>query len=290
MKKSKRLMLAAAIGLVATGGFYFYLMHEPPRAESAIPTQTVLVVAQPISPNSVITAEQVVAQSRPAMFVPQGSLKEAKEAVGKVAKVAMVPGETVIDSKLLTPGAEIPLPFTLAPGKRAITVAVDEVVGVAGFLMPGTLVDVISTLDVDGLPTTNVILQKIQVLAIAQDASKKDNAQVKVVSSATLAVAPEEAEKLVLAADKGRIRLAIRSPKEKGTVKTLGVTSRSLSATPTFAKPQTKKAQAAAAAPATRIVRQIVTQKVPTYIKEKPAAPEPVIMVIHGGAVEMVNR
>lgn len=289
MKKSKRLVLAAAIGLVATGGFYFYLMHEPPRAESAIPTQTVLVVAQPIAPNSVITAEQVVVQSRPAMFVPEGSLLDAKEAVGKVAKVAMVPGETVIENKLLTPGAEIPLPFTLAPGKRAITVAVDEVVGVAGFLMPGTLVDVISTLDVDGLPTTNVILQKIQVLAIAQDAAKKDNPQAKVVSSATLAVAPEEAEKLVLAADKGRIRLAIRSPKENGTVKTSGVTSRSLSgAKATFAKPQAKNAQATA--PVTRIVRQVVTQKVPTYIKEKPASPEPVIMVIHGSAVEMVNR
>ncbi|MGE5707074.1 MAG: Flp pilus assembly protein CpaB [Bacteroidota bacterium] len=288
MKRSNRLILAAAIGLVATGGLYFALARAP-KAESAIPTEAVLVAVEPIPPNTKIMESQFAPQERPSKFVPAGSIRDPRVAVGRVAKENIYPGEALLEEKLMPPGAQTTLAFPLPEGCRAVTVAVDEVVGVGGFLMPGTFVDVVSTIDVDNKPATKVILQKIQVLAIAQDAAKKDSPQAKIVSSATLAVTPEDAEKLVLAADKGRIRLAIRAPKEDRTINTTGVTSESLLG---VSKPAPVKVATRVQKVEKSVLREktVYKDRVIKVIERPTPRPEPPIMVIRGGQIEMIQR
>ncbi|MNL13818.1 hypothetical protein D3C87_1347370 [compost metagenome] len=143
----------------------------------------------------------------------------------------------------------------------------------AGFVQPGSLVDVVGTLDIDNQPVSKVLLQKIQVLAIAQDYEKKEEQEAKVVSSATLAVTPQESEVLILAADRGKIRLAMRSANEAEDVKTSGVTPETLTA---------GKKSAPVRTGASKTVTRTVKVPVPK--------PNEAILVIRGTSTEQVYR
>ncbi|MNL37694.1 hypothetical protein D3C87_1598540 [compost metagenome] len=138
-------------------------------------------------------------------------------------------GDPITDEKLLEPGEAAMTALPIPKGKRAVTVKVDEVVGVAGFIQPNSIVDVIGTWDVEGTPHSKVILQQLQVLAVAQEAGKPDESKARVTSSVTLAVTPAEAEKIILSTERGSIRLAMRSPEESSQVTTAGITPAALS-------------------------------------------------------------
>lgn len=273
MKKAQRLLVATALGLATSGALFYYVNSTATEADAGVPTGQVLVAIAPIPANSKVMPDQVKVESRPVSFIPQGAVVAPEEVVGRVSKAELFPGETVIDAKFFPPGQEASMVLPVPPGKRAVTVAVDEVVGVAGFVQPGSMVDVVGTLDIDNQPVSKVLLQKIQVLAIAQDYEKKEEQEAKVVSSATLAVTPQESEILILAADRGKIRLAMRSANESEDVKTSGVTPEALTAS--------KKPAAKPAAPRASTNR---TVRVPVPKKDE------AILVIRGTSTEQVYR
>lgn len=277
MKKAQRLLVASALGLATSGALFFYVNSSATEADAGVPTGTVLVAAAPIPANSKVSPDQVKIESRPVAYIPQGAALTPEEIVGRVSKAEVFPGEALIDAKFYPPGQEASMVLPVPPGKRAVTVAVDEVVGVAGFVQPGSLVDVVGTLDIDNQPVSKVLLQKIQVLAIAQEYEKKEEQEAKVVSSATLAVTPQEAEILILAADRGKIRLAMRSASEDENVTTAGVTPEALTSKPKALTPQT---QAKQASPVT------VTRTVKVPVPKKDEA----ILVIRGTSTEQVYR
>lgn len=277
MKKAQRLMVASALGLATSGALFYYVNGTAKQADAGVPTGTVLVAVAPIPANSKVTPEQVKVETRPATYIPQGAALTPEEIVGRVSKAELFPGEAVLDAKFYPPGQEASMVLPVPPGKRAVTVAVDEVVGVAGFVQPGSLVDVVGTLDIDNRPVSKVLLQKIQVLAIAQDYEKKEEQEAKVVSSATLAVTPQESEVLILAADRGKIRLAMRSAIEEEDVKTTGVTPEALTSKP---KP-----------PVTRtVVRTTPGKSVTRTIKVPVPKKDEAILVIRGTSTEQVYR
>ncbi len=278
MKKAQRLVVATALGLATSGALFYYVNGSAKQADAGIPTGSVLVVAAPIPANSKVTPEQVMVESRPSSFIPQGAAVAPDDVVGRVSKAELFPGEAVIDAKFYPLGQEAAMVLPVPPGKRAVTVAVDEVVGVAGFVQPGSFVDVVGTLDIDNRPVSKVMLQMIQVLAIAQDYEKKDEQEAKVVSSATLAVTPQESEILILAADRGKIRLAMRSANELNHVSTTGISPDSLTTKPAMAKTVIRRSVA------TRIV-STRTIKVPV-----PQKPDEAILVIRGTSTEQVYR
>jgi pilus assembly protein CpaB len=209
---------------------------------------------------------------------------DSASAVGRVAKADLLPGEILVEGRLFPPGRTEDLPQVLPVplGKRAVTVAVDEVVGVAGFVMPGTHVDVVGTLDVEGQAVTRVILQRILVLAIAQDAKRKDDPEAKIVSSATLAVTPQESQMLILAADRGKIRLAMRGPNEGAAVQIAPITPAALLGHPA-------PREHAQSAPKT-ITRTVVRERAIRTAVPAPHATPLSIMVIRGTQTETVYR
>ncbi len=282
MKKVQRFLVAAGLGLLASGAMFAYVNGANQRADAGEPRGPVLVAKAAIPLNTKILAEQVSVENRPTRYTPEGALSNPELAVGRMTKIEIAPGEPVLEKQLFAQGEEAQAVLPVPPGMRAITVAVDEVVGVAGFVQPGMMVDVVSTMDIDSETVTKFLLQKVKVLACAQEAQRKDDSEAKVVSSATLAVSPADAEKLILAADRGKIRLAMRDQAETGDAKTAGATPQSVMGI----KKPVPVAPKAAAKP--RIVEKTRVVKVMVPVRTVDNKPE--IMIIRGTSTEMVTR
>ncbi len=163
----------------------------------------------------------------PAGAVPQGSFSNPEELVGRGLIMPVVQNEPFLPSKLASKEAGAGLPPVIAPGFRALSVRVNDVVGVAGYVLPGTRVDVVATVNPTQQPTditSKVILTNVLVLAagtkIERDVEGNKPIAVTVV---TLLVNPVEAERLTLASTEGKIQLALRNPMDQTAPQTSGV-------------------------------------------------------------------
>jgi pilus assembly protein CpaB len=148
--------------------------------------------------------------------------------------------EPLMTAKLADKAAGGGLPIVIPEGKRAVSVKVDEVIGVAGFVLPGTRVDVLVTLTDSGdreEAATRVILQNVQTLASGQTIQKNANGEPQAATVITLLVTPEEAEKLTLAATEGQIQLALRNTLDMAQVETQGIQATTLVRTEAPAQP-----------------------------------------------------
>lgn len=183
---------------------------------NAIPTAQVMVSIVVIPAHTIIKPEWVEMRAVPVNAIQPDVVKLPKDAIGKITKFDILPGEAIRKVKLLAEGERLGLPFMIPAGYRGMSVAVDEGSGVAGFVKPGDLVDVLLTLDdsIFNQRITTTLLQGIQVLAVAQDmegpVDEQQAKKGKVVTSVTLAVDPMQAERLTLALESGKIRLALR--------------------------------------------------------------------------------
>jgi pilus assembly protein CpaB len=183
-----------------------------------------LIAKAPIPAQTVVREDQFIVKQCPLRYLPEGSIQETRDAVGRFAKWDISPGDPLLVSKLSTSNESQQMVLPIPPGKRAIAVAVDEVVGVAGFIQPSSRVDVIASWERDEKAVSKVVLQNILVLAVAQNSQLAENPKAKLSTSVTLAVTLAEAEKLILVNERGRIRLAMRTPQEKAVVRTSGAT------------------------------------------------------------------
>lgn len=142
-----------------------------------------------------------------------GSFQDPGALEGRVTKAALVGGEPILEARLAPRGASGGLAASIGAGRRAITVKVNEVVGVAGFALPGNYVDVLVNMKENQnqeRPISKIVLERILVLAIAQEASR-DDTKPKVVNAVTLEVTPEQAERLDLARSIGTLSLVLRN-------------------------------------------------------------------------------
>ncbi|MBM3271283.1 MAG: Flp pilus assembly protein CpaB, partial [Candidatus Sericytochromatia bacterium] len=230
-----RIGIALGSGVLMAGGITWWTQFgQVAKAEQTAP---ILVVKEAVAVNEPIAARHLGVENRPLQYIPPGALQSVGQALERRTRAALAPGDIIIEEKLARKG-EIPSTILQVPaGKRAMAVGVDEVVGVAGFVQPGSLVDVIGVFQVDNEPFSKVILQNVTVLAVAQQQSLPDQPEAKVTSSVTLAVSPSEAEKLILAAERGKVRLAMRSPHETDQVTTAGSNPSTLAGVPK-AKPR----------------------------------------------------
>jgi pilus assembly protein CpaB len=159
--------------------------------------------------------------------VPQGSFSNPQELIGRGLIMPVVQNEPFLPNKLAPKEAGSGLPPVIAPGYRALSVRVNEVIGVAGYVLPGTRVDVVATINPTMQPTdvtSKVVLTNVLVLAsgtkIERDSEGNKPIAVTVV---TLLVNPLEAERLTLASTEGKIQLALRNPMDQTTPPTQGV-------------------------------------------------------------------
>jgi pilus assembly protein CpaB len=182
----------------------------------------VVVMAGTIEGGMPLMANHVRTLAWPDRIAPPGAFDAADKVVGRVVRQAMVPGEPVLESRLSPVDVKGGLSATLAPGKRAITVRVNDVIGVAGFALPGSWVDVlVSARDARNEPFSKIVLERVKVLAVAQETAG-DPAKPKVVSAVTLELTPAESERLDLARSVGSLSLALRNELDRNLPASMG--------------------------------------------------------------------
>ena len=200
-----------------------------------ISTSKVMVAAAEINLGTRITPELIRSADWPSGSVPKGSFSDAKTLDTRVTRVSLQRGEPLVEAKLAQPGASGGLSAVVAEGKRAMTVRVNDVIGVAGFALPGNFVDILVSTQGEkesgaigkDLNISKLVLERILVLAVAQEASQNET-KPKVVSAVTLEVTPEQAEQLDLARSVGQLSLVLRNQVDLKPAQTPGATKQSL--------------------------------------------------------------
>src|SRR5712692_4759496 len=219
-------VLAVGAGGALAFGTYNYLQHAPARTVS-IPTRPVVVAAADLDIGAELRREDIRIIDWPANAVPAGAISDPKDVIGRGIILPVIQNEPILPMKLSSTEAGAGLPPAIPPGLRAVSVRVNEVIGVAGYVLPGTRVDVVATVSPTGQNndmTSKVVLTNVQVLAagtkIERDTDKNKPMPVSVV---TLLVDPEEAERLTLASTEGKIQLALRNPLDRTMPSTHGI-------------------------------------------------------------------
>src|SRR5256712_1126324 len=226
-------VLAGALlfGLLAAVSVSRYLSSAQAYTKS-LSRVAVAKVAIPVGTK--IIPEQVMMVQFPKESTPDGTFANAEKLTGRVAIANIAPREPITESRLAPEGTAGGLSAVIPEGYRAMTVKVDDVVGISGFIMPGTLVDVVVVIDPAnhaGMqdPISKIVLQNIKVLANGQNIDKPDNQrEANSVKAVTLQVTPEQAEKLALASSEGKLQLVMRNSVDQGDEKTSGVNKRGL--------------------------------------------------------------
>ena len=228
--RSRRLFIVMALallsGLAAAWLALNYLRQPENPIRTVEPAATeVVVAARDLSLGTVLTAEDVKLASWPGGLLPEGYTASVEEVLGRGVITNVVLNEPLISRKMAVKEAGGGLPIVIPEGMRGVSVRVDDVISIAGFVLPGTRVDVMVTLDQgaqQGNPVTKLMLQNIPVLTSGQIIEQDIDGEPIQVTVITLLVSPEEAEQLVLAATRGRIQLALRNTLDVDSVTTQG--------------------------------------------------------------------
>jgi len=215
--------VALAAGLVATIAVHRYVAvktYVPPVA-----TSQVAVAVSEITPGTALTGNQVKISTWPKELVPNQAAASLKQVEGRVAITPIAKGEPILMGKLAPEGTAAGLGGLLDENKRALTVRVDDVSGVAGFIHPGDRVDVLADIKIPDSKEnfSKIILQNINVLTAGQIWERTGDNKPVVVNTVTMELDANEAEVLNLASNEGKIRLALRSRRNLATVPTAGV-------------------------------------------------------------------
>ncbi|MBF6991671.1 MULTISPECIES: Flp pilus assembly protein CpaB [unclassified Cupriavidus] len=227
MRAILMLLIALVAGVAAVVSASRWLVQQ-----SSSSVRQVVVAANDLNLGQPLNGSQLQLVSWPAGSVPPGAFQDVKALEGRVVRTSLQRGEPVLDGKLAPIGTKGGLSAVINDGKRAITVRVNDVVGVAGFALPGNYVDVIVNTNEEARNAQNsniskIVLEKILVLAVAQQVSR-DDTQPKVVNAVTLEVTPEQAEKLDVARSVGTLSLVLRNQMDVADINTGGATKGTL--------------------------------------------------------------
>lgn len=211
------LFIALALGLTAAAYATSWI-----KEQGAAATRPVLVAKRDLQMGTRLLPEMLETIAWPKAAAIQDPLTQLDQALDRVIRLPVLRGEPVLQSKLAPVGDKGGLSSALSEGQRAVTVKVNEIVGVAGFALPGNYVDVmVNTPDHQNQPISKIVIERIQVLAVAQDVSSNEN-KPRVVNAVTLQVTPQQAEQIDLARSVGTLSLVLRSQSDQSTVVTEG--------------------------------------------------------------------
>lgn len=206
-----RALSVTAIALLLGAVVSFLVARSLGGGDEALRSAAVVVANEAVEPGTRLNALHLRVAEWPVLSRPSGSFADVGALSGRVARVALQPGEPVTESRLAATDARGGLASIITPGKRAVSVRVNDVVGVAGFALPGSWVDVIvSAKDAGEKPFARTVLSRVKVLAAAQD-TWADPSKPKLVNAVTLELSPDEAERLDLARTVGTLSLLLRN-------------------------------------------------------------------------------
>ena len=253
--KNQRAMVVMAIAVVlalaAVALAGHWLLNQPANQAGRI-----VVAGADINLGQRLTPEMLKLAEWPAANVPKNAFIDPAKLNGRVLRTSMLAGEALSEAKLAPAGTMGGLSALITEGKRAITVRVNDVVGVAGFALPGNYVDIIVSTQKEAVGAASpreesiskIVLERILVLAVAQEVNR-DETKPRVVNAVTLEVTPSQAETLDLARSVGTLSLALRNQVDPNSAETAGATKLTLLPA---AAPVPQAAPKAAPAPAPR--------------------------------------
>ena len=223
---------ALAFGLLAAISVSRYLSGAQAYTKNL---NDVVVAKVDIPLGTKIVEEQLMVVQFPRGSTPDGTFDKVEKLVGRVAVASFAAREPITESRLAAEGTAGGLTAVIPEGYRAMTVKVDDVVGVSGFIMPGALVDVVVVIEPNDHTSSNqgpiskIVLQNIKVLANGQNIDQpKNEREASSVKAVTLQVTPEQAEKLALASTEGKLQLVMRNSTDQGDEQTPGVNKHTL--------------------------------------------------------------
>jgi pilus assembly protein CpaB len=254
-------MLALILGLAAAAYAASWLQQQ-----SASNTLQVIMAKRDLQMGTRLQPDMLQTLAWPKTAAIQGPLTSLDEAVGRVIRVPVLQGEPLLQSKLAAVGEKGGLSSVLEAGQRAVTVKVNEIMGVAGFALPGNFVDVmVNTPDSQNQPISKIVIERIRVLAVAQDVSTNES-KPRVVNAVTLQVTPQQAEQIDLARSVGTLSLVLRGHSDNMPVQTVGARKLDL-------LPQVAAAMVVATANKTAQPRPRASRPTPAATPIEPVAP-----------------
>lgn len=231
MKNKIILILAVVVGLVAAGGIYTFLDNLKRTYVVSGDFVKVVTARQCIPARTQVTPQMIELKEIPARYINERAAVDINEVTGKIVKSDILPGEQVLRDKLAKDKEDSDgLSFVLQPGKRAVTIAVNDVSGVAGMIKPGDRVDVFGTFELqeqnqEKASINSLLIQNVDVLSVDQSATQTTGSQDAKKTSAstgehtiTLQVTPEQAQPLILCSEKGVIRLGLRAATDQDII------------------------------------------------------------------------
>ena len=229
------LLMAVVLGALVSAWVYNLIRSkerqvEAARAAAAGDTIELVVAAQEIPIGARIEASHVRTTRWPLDAQPEGAIKKPEDAIGQIARATIEKNRPVVGTELVAQGVGL-LPMLITEGMRAMSVKVDGVTGVSGFITPNSRVDVLVAGKPEGRTDdeerSKLILQNVRVLATGKSIEQLDEKPVEV-PTLTLLVSPEEAEKLTLATKQEPVRLALRNFRDEEVVRTSGMSTTAL--------------------------------------------------------------
>ena len=266
-----RIFIVLALAVTVGGAFAlatYRWQRTPTTTVEKLPTRPVVVAVANLDLGASLRPEDVRTIDWPAESVPAGAFEHVEDVVGRGLIQPVVQNEAILPSKLASKDAGAGLAPVIRPGYRALSVRVNDVIGVAGYVLPGTHVDVVVTINpTQAYPdiTSKVVLTNVEVLGSGTKI-ERDTEQGKpiAVSVVTLLVNPVDAEKLTLASTEGKIQLALRNPLDPAAPATTGIRPAALLG---YAAPR----------PVMRVAAAVGTKVV-----ELAPAPPPTVEIIRG--------
>lgn len=219
-------LLSVVIAIVVTYGFYVRIRTQQAKGSAMV---KVVAAAKPLQAGSPISADSVVLIDWPASAAPEGGFTKQEDVIGRSLIYPISEHQPILERDVATAGSGIGLTVKIPEGMRAVSVRSNDVVGVAGFLYPGSHVDVLVTSKVDNSqrdslsPRTQTILANVEVLTAGQKIEPDPTGKPETVNVVTLLLKPEDGEKLVLASSQGSIQFVLRNGADKMTPDTKSV-------------------------------------------------------------------
>ena len=218
---AKRLVTALIVALLVSGLFTLWLSKRmATTSHTPRPSKQVYVAAaRALQAGELLRPENLEMVEWPTSVGLVGGFAKLSDVAGRTVLYPLAKDEPILDRHLAAPGAGVGLTANIPPGMRAISVRSDEVVGVAGFLLPGTHVDMLVTYRSDKVPDplTATVLQDVEILATGQQMHPDPEGKPTTVNVVTLLLKPEDAERVVLATSLGAIHFVLRNGSDRET-------------------------------------------------------------------------
>src|SRR6266508_2004573 len=216
---------ALIVAAVATFGAYRYL--EANSAPKTVVSRQVVIASSDIPEGAAIERPSVAVATWPVQTVPAGAFSAIDSVVGRVTRVNVFAGEAIVPGRLAPAGTGPGLELKIPPGQRAMAVRINDVAGISGLIQPNSRVDVLVTLNEakTGRQVAKLFMENMRVLSVGTEIQRDAQGKPNTATTATLAVTPDEAERLAIAMNTGSIQLVLRGYGDPSAVTTSGASS-----------------------------------------------------------------